>query len=55
MPVALHGEEQEAVGYLSPTSCTRPRGRPATWHLTVHHGGPRELLDVPKDVDTKFT
>lgn len=44
VPVALHGEEQEAVGDLPPTSCTRPGGR---WHarrLAVHHAdvGPSE-------------
>lgn len=27
VPVALHGEEQEAVGDLPPASCTRPGGR----------------------------
>lgn len=37
VPVALHGEEQEAVGNLPSTSCTWPGGRRYAWCLAVHH------------------
>lgn len=41
VPVALHGEEEEAIGDLSPTSCTRPGGRRYAWCLAVHHAALR--------------
>lgn len=36
VPVALHGEKQEAVGYPPPAARARPRAR----HLAVHHRRP---------------
>lgn len=50
VPVPLHGEEQEAVSNLPPTSCTRPGGRWHAWRLTVHHPdvGLQRLLVEPK-------
>lgn len=41
VPVAFHGEEQEAVGDLPPASCTRPGGRRHNWRLAVHHAALR--------------
>lgn len=41
VPVAFHGEEEEAIGDLSPTSCTRPGGRRYAWCLAVHHAALR--------------
>lgn len=47
VPVAFHGEEQEAVGNLPPASCTRPGGRRYAWRLAVHHCCPQRLLVEP--------
>lgn len=44
VPVPLHGEEQEAVGYSAPAARARPGGRPTTRHLAVHHGGAVESI-----------
>lgn len=41
VPVAFHGEEEEAIGDLSPTSCTRPGGRLYAWCLAVYHAALR--------------
>lgn len=37
VPVAFHGEEQEAVGDLPPASCTQPGGLWYACRLAVHH------------------